>query len=198
MVTRTTRIRKMRWLIGALAAAALLAPAAMARSSIALPDGLAVAGPAALSDGVRLGQMADGLRYTALADVYRRSIDTTSLQGLRTAGVLAQPDQQSSAAAQTAKALRPLPPIDAGSDQPNPLYVRGTPNSVTSTDTGSTLSAHDERVALPIAKPQPSASSSSSFDWGSAGIGAGITAFLAAVSALGAVLVVSRRRILHT
>jgi len=167
---RTRRTKKLRWLIGALAAAAVLAPAAMATSSVALPDGLAVAKPAALGDGVRLGQIADGLRYTALADAYGRGVDTSGVPRVN------------------ADALRYQAIADAYRHRESAL------SSPAQTRQGR---QHDERVALPIAQPELVASSSSGFDWGSAAIGGGVAAFFAAMAVLGAVLLVSRRRILH-
>jgi hypothetical protein len=98
------KIKRLHLLVGAGAAAAVLAPAAMAASPVSLPDGLAYATPAAgsiakstpllsehssplnvrVADDRTAGQIADGLRYQALADAYQRAASTPTAQGLAT------------------------------------------------------------------------------------------------------------------
>jgi hypothetical protein len=75
---------------------------------------------------------------------------------------------------------RPLPPIDAGSDQPNPSYaVQLAPQGLPPLDAGTNipnpvyLRTHDNRVDLPTATQALAQATSSGFDWGDAGIGAG-------------------------
>jgi hypothetical protein len=166
-------IKRLHLLVGAGAAAAVLAPAAMAASPVSLPDGFVSATPvlsehsapfnktngiaratpllsenssplnAIAADGRTAGQIADGLRYQALADAYQRVASTPTAQG------------------QKADALR----------------YQALANVYASTPAGS--------------------SAGDGFDWGSAGIGAGFVAFLAAMSALGVTLRTNRRRVLH-
>jgi hypothetical protein len=104
------------------------------------------------------------------------------LLGVGTAAALLAPVSQ-------AGSLKPLPPIDAGSDQPNPVYVAAEAQPVPPLDAGTAVpnpvytQRHDERVGLPIAQPTASVRPSNGFDWGDAGIGAGV--------ALGATLLAS-------
>jgi len=102
--------------------------------------------------------------------------------------------------AQAGSNLKPLPPIDAGSAQPNPVYVADAARPVPPIDAGTDVpnpvyaQRHDERVVLPIAQPTASVRPSTGFDWGDAGIGAGVTlGALMFASALGAVGVRVRR-----
>jgi hypothetical protein len=76
---------------------------------------------------------------------------------------------------------KPFPPIDAGSDQPNPFYaVQQAPQGLPPLDAGTNipnpvyLRTHDNRADLPTAKPALTQAASSGFDWGDAGIAAGI------------------------
>jgi hypothetical protein len=166
------RIGKVRWFVGAAAAAAVLAPAAMASSGASLPDGLTNATPvlsehsaplntpgiakatpllsehssrlnALAPDGRTAGRIADGLRYQALADAYQRAASTPTAQGLKADG----------------------------------LRYQGVANAYSATPAGS--------------------SAGNGFDWGSAGIGAGVVAFLAAMSGVGVAFLAGRRRILQ-
>src|SRR5919198_3492302 len=96
------------------------------------------------------------------------------LVGAATAAALLAPVAQ-------AGSLKLLPPIDAGSDQPNPVYVTADAQPVPPLDAGTDVPnpayahRHHERVGLPIAQSAPSAQPSNGFDWGDAGIGAGVT-----------------------
>jgi hypothetical protein len=69
-----------------------------------------------------------------------------------------------------------LPPLDAGTNIPNPVYLR----------------AHDDRVDLPTAEPALAPAWSGGVDWVDAGIGAGTA--LGALTLIAAVVALQRLR----
>ena len=71
-----------------------------------------------------------------------------------------------------------LPPIDAGSDVPNPAYLVGSP-AAGAADVG----------AIPLESASPRTADYGAFDWRDAGIGAGTTGILLALSAATALAV---------